>query len=418
MAKLQTLQGDLKHGDDGVDSFCHRYIDPDCVQIALGLDTTSGYWELESTSPELVKLFQDTAAFKVVGRVRFPRRASERHFAAVVELAFRGTDRVANWLTNANTFLVRTTIGAGPGKVHQGFQAAYLSLRGDILQNIDTDLQKLGIHHQPVLVRATGHSLGGALATLCGYDLTTSRSRFAWEVRCVTWGCPRIGNGEFARACAKALPKYGRYINKMDLPSCLPSNPKDPYDYRNPVRAVLSGASSPLWKLIQVSDCEHVCPCVVLDPDTSSTLHVMIAGMEMAVLAKDGLTEGMAKHIFGPHYLSGYAETLQLALGSAKLRLDGAWSKLPSVGTWLQPGQMPVADSSKCEVSPNASFFSNVSSESQEFLKYGWSLLTAFKGRGPRVLIDLHDDTARYSKQQLAAMGVQPDRFETLVMSM
>lgn len=59
-------------------------------------------------------------------------------------------------------------------------------------------------------------------------------------------------------------------------------------------------------------------------------------------------------------------------------------------------------------------FFSSVSSESQEFLKYGWSLLTAFRGRGPRVLIDLHDDVGRYSKQQLAAMGVQPDRFETL----
>ena len=63
-------------------------------------------------------------------------------------------------------------------------------------------------------------------------------------------------------------------------------------------------------------------------------------------------------------------------------------------------------------------FFSSVSTETQEFLKYGWSLLTAFKGRGPRVLIDLHDDVGRYSKQQLAAMGVEPNRFERLGISM
>ena len=53
---------------------------------------------------------------------------------------------------------------------------------------------------------------------------------------------------------------------------------------------------------MKATDLEHVCPCVVLDPETSSTLHMMIAGMEMAVLAKDGLTDSMAQHIFGPHF--------------------------------------------------------------------------------------------------------------------
>lgn len=407
---------DLKDGDEGVEELFRSWIDPESVNVALGVDTTSGYWKLESTSPELVKLFKDTAAFRVVGRVRGPRRAFEGPCVAVVELAFRGTDRVANWATNANTFLVPTAIGGCHGKVHQGFQTAYLSLRDAILHNIDTELGKKGIQNgQSVLVRITGHSLGGALATLCAYDFACSRK--TWEARCITWGCPRVGNGEFARACLEVVPKCGRYINKMDLPSCLPVNPKDPHDYSNPVRSMLSGASSPLFKALKVSDCEHVCPCVVLDPDTSSTLHVMIAGMEMAVLAKDGFIEGMANHIFGPHYISEYAETLRLALGSAKHRFEGTWSKLPSVGTWLLlPAEMPVYEaetSPKRDASPTQTgFFSSVSSESQEFLKYGWSLLTAFRGRGPRVLIDLHDDVGRYSKQQLAAMGVQPDRFE------
>lgn len=371
---------------------------------------------MESTSPEMLKLFNDPTACRLVGRVRCPRWTYEKSFAAVVELGFRGTDRVANWATNINTFLVQTTIGEGHGKVHQGFQVAYLSLKQGIFEHIDAALEKHGVQTDlPVLVRATGHSLGGALATLCAYDLKCARKN--WEVRCVTWGSPRLGNGEFASACRKALPKYGRYINKMDLPSCLPSNPKDPYDYQNPVRSLLSGASSPLWKVMKATDFEHVCPCVVLDPETSSTLHMMIAGMEMAVLAKDGLTDSMAQHIFGPHFLCGYAETLASAIASAKLRGDSTWAKLPSVGTWFHPMPEQVETFPKREVSQKE-FFSSVSTETQEFLKYGWSLLAAFKGRGPRVLIDLHDDVGRYSKQQLAAMGVEPNRFERLGISM
>ena len=202
---------------------------------------------MESTSPEMLKLFNDPTACRLVGRVRCPRWTYEQSFAAVVELGFRGTDRVANWATNINTFLVQTTIGEGHGKVHQGFQVAYLSLKQGIFEHIDAALEKHGVQTDlPVLVRATGHSLGGALATLCAYDLKCARKN--WEVRCVTWGSPRLGNGEFASACRKALPKYGRYINKMDLPSCLPSNPKDPYDYQNPVRSLLSGSSSPFME--------------------------------------------------------------------------------------------------------------------------------------------------------------------------
>ena len=50
------IQGDLKDGDEGVEELFRSWIDPESVNVALGVDTTSGYWKLESTSPELVKL--------------------------------------------------------------------------------------------------------------------------------------------------------------------------------------------------------------------------------------------------------------------------------------------------------------------------------------------------------------------------
>lgn len=45
----------------------------------------------------MTKLFQESSAFRMVGRVRLPR---EENCEAVVELAFRGTEVAANWLTN------------------------------------------------------------------------------------------------------------------------------------------------------------------------------------------------------------------------------------------------------------------------------------------------------------------------------
>eukprot|EP00438_Fugacium_kawagutii_P020585 Skav222340 [mRNA] locus=scaffold3497:19514:22675:- [translate_table: standard] len=360
----------------------------------------------------------DPAAFRLVGRVRLPRRACESQFAAIVELSFRGTDRMSMWLTNAMTFLVNTCVGTCAGKVHRGFQAAYLSLREAMLNNIHADLEAHGVRPQgqPVLVRASGHSAGGAMAALCLYDLCSKCP--SWEGQCVTFGCPRFGNSEFAKAFREANIKCARYINKMDMPACLPSNPKDPYDYPNPLSSLFSSATSPFLKMMQATDMEHVCPCSVLDPDTSTTLHVMIAGVEMAVRAKDGQT-GLFDHCWGPHRINSYADSLKLAFEFAKHRMERDWSKLPSVGTWLL---LPAEVSDEGETSPKSpkrdasavEFFNNVSAETQEFLKYGWSLLKAFKGHGPRVLIDLHlnGDVGRYSKQQLAALGVETDRFE------
>ena len=103
---------------------CQRYLGPDLAKVLEGADVETGYWIVESTSqlgagsrthhfsmfqstilytrhfcsrPELSKLFQESSAFRLVGRVRLPR---EEHCGAVVELAFRGTEVAANWLTN------------------------------------------------------------------------------------------------------------------------------------------------------------------------------------------------------------------------------------------------------------------------------------------------------------------------------
>jgi hypothetical protein len=74
--------------------------------------------------------------------------------------------------------------------VHRGFHKTYEGLR----DRIYAILQAL----PPGRIYITGHSLGGALATLCALDLVASRGQDASKIGVITMGQPRVGNVDFA----------------------------------------------------------------------------------------------------------------------------------------------------------------------------------------------------------------------------
>jgi len=201
-----------------------------------------------------------------------------------------------------------------------------------------------------------------------------------------------------------------RFINKMDVVACLPANPKDPNDNNRKVSTVLSTAFSPLQKAMQAHDYRHVCTAVILDPTTSKSLHMMIAGMEVAALGREGQSGSVAEHVARPHFIPCYAEHLAAAVAAQaaafEAQSENAWATLPSVGTWLNP--LPWEAS---EVAANGGGKSESTAfDTREFLNYGSSLLSDFRGRGPRVLVDLHDQLGSYTKKQLEAMGVESNK--------
>ena len=60
---------------------------------------------------------------------------------------------------------------------------------------------------------ATGHSLGGALATLAAYDFATAAQACGktLNLACYTFGCPRVGNHAFAHDFEEVLlPEMGK----------------------------------------------------------------------------------------------------------------------------------------------------------------------------------------------------------------
>jgi hypothetical protein len=68
----------------------------------------------------------------------------------------------------------------------------------------------------------TGHSLGGALATLCAHDLALR----AWSRRpqlvMVNFGSPRVGNRAFAEDFNKLVPRAWRVVNRNDAVAAVP----------------------------------------------------------------------------------------------------------------------------------------------------------------------------------------------------
>jgi len=126
----------------------------------------------------------------------------------VVVLAFRGTKNVKNCLTDAETPLVRHP--PYPGRVHRGFAEAVEQVWPDVRRLLGTPSQKLSVW-------ITGHSLGGAMATLASIRLASE----GHAVRAVyTYGSPRVGNRLFRDAYP--LVENYRFVNDNDLVPHLP----------------------------------------------------------------------------------------------------------------------------------------------------------------------------------------------------
>ncbi len=141
----------------------------------------------------------------------------------MVIVAFRGTEDFKDWLGNAQ--LWENEIKNGPAcdqkvRVHQGFNDAINSVTkdGKLYARI-TELQQSGRQFY-----ITGHSLGGALATLMAY-LTTDNNAIRID-GLYTFGQPPVGNQGF-RQCfnAKLLEKTFRFVNYKDVvPRLKPNN--------------------------------------------------------------------------------------------------------------------------------------------------------------------------------------------------
>jgi hypothetical protein len=121
---------------------------------------------------------------------------------SAVLVAFRGSESLGDWLGNLN--MLRTT--RSYGVVHRGFLGAF--------QVVDARLRAIlsDFSGRPVLV--TGHSLGGALATVAAAE---------WQGQIdisgiYTYGQPAVGKGSFPAFITQHYAgKFYRFVNDDDV---------------------------------------------------------------------------------------------------------------------------------------------------------------------------------------------------------
>jgi pimeloyl-ACP methyl ester carboxylesterase len=134
-------------------------------------------------------------------------RLDAQGFGAVDEarnviIAFRGTqaDQFQDLISDIRIWPQKAK---GPGRIHKGFYEAVEVLRKQIDPWLPHDRASLVI---------TGHSLGGAMATVLAASFK--------DAELVTFGSPRVGTAAFAAGLGQQ--KIRRYVDCLDLVTGVP----------------------------------------------------------------------------------------------------------------------------------------------------------------------------------------------------
>ena len=134
-------------------------------------------------------------------------------------IAFRGTQTQIEWWRNlqATQKNYSNPITAEQyGRVHQG----YLTIVREQISSILIETVRQLDPTIPCYI--TGHSLGGAVATLSAIEIALQIPEIREQIQLYTYAAPRIGDREFAEAHSQLIPNSYRVANLSDSVPLVP----------------------------------------------------------------------------------------------------------------------------------------------------------------------------------------------------
>ncbi|MBI5963417.1 MAG: lipase family protein [Chloroflexi bacterium] len=185
----------------------------DRVAWMMAVMAKLAYIEFENSEEELFRLIFNlkSGGFELVST--FSKGSTQAFLAKndnLYVLAFRGTE--PQKMGDINTDIRAYKLSTQQGRVHAGFQEAY----EQVAEEIEKSLMSSESWAWPLYI--TGHSLGGALATVATQNLEHKiKSQIA---ACYTFGSPRVGNVNYERNIK--APFY-RIVHSTDIVTLVPN---------------------------------------------------------------------------------------------------------------------------------------------------------------------------------------------------
>lgn len=134
-------------------------------------------------------------------------------------IAFRGTQTQIEWWRNLQATQKKyhdPITGKQYGYIHAG----YLKI---LRQQIGSTLLAAVRQLDPTIpCYITGHSLGGAIATLSAMEIALSMPEIREQIQLYTYAAPRIGDRTFAQAHSELIPNSYRIVNSSDSVPLVP----------------------------------------------------------------------------------------------------------------------------------------------------------------------------------------------------
>jgi predicted lipase len=155
------------------------------------------------------------------------------HSQKRIILVFRGTESMKDVIGDLQICRSLIRDNEHGVKVHSGFKHQLFD--GGMYNKIKDELLYTLKLYPSYSLCVTGHSLGGALATLFVYTLYTYDLTYApeskWDVDedfmkrsvLLTFACPKVGNNKWCEEFHRTRIRHLRYVNAMDIVPQFPS---------------------------------------------------------------------------------------------------------------------------------------------------------------------------------------------------
>lgn len=131
----------------------------------------------------------------------------------IIYLTFRGTESLKDVYFDIDIRRHKLDNGC---KIHNGFFEQFNCLKSQIINDINNHINEINE------INITGHSLGGALATIASAYFGDIYKSNNIKINCYTFGSPRVGNYKFVEWFQSCVDENWRICNNSDPIPSLP----------------------------------------------------------------------------------------------------------------------------------------------------------------------------------------------------